>query len=383
MWKTVKLGDVCEILDKLRKPITKKHRVSGDIPYYGATGIVDWVKDFIFDERLVLVGEDGAKWGVGDTTAFIVDGKTWVNNHAHVLRPNEGILIHEWLAYYLTAIDVSPWITGMTVPKLNQAKLRSISIPLPPLAEQQRIVGKLDAAFAEIDRAIEMCEQQLSQSALLLQRKIDDAFSFECANLTFESMVKDKGTGLERRAKLQSPSNQHPYLKMNNITSRNTLEIDNFTAVDASEDERIKYTLHEDDFLFNTRNSVELVGKTAVVHGIEGWIFNNNILRVKFNDEFSSDYVNDFFCSTEGKKQLAVRKTGTTNVAAIYYKDLKTVEIPATPIRHQQRITADIGKYRELLSGLCKSCSEKQLQLQNLKSAFVTQELQPTESKAA
>ena len=153
MWRMVKLGDACEILDSLRKPITKKFRAEGDVPYYGATGIVDWVADYIFDEKLVLVGEDGAKWGSGDKTAFVVEGKTWVNNHAHVLRPRAELVTHEWIAYYLTSINLSPWVTGLTVPKLNQAQLRSIPIPLPPIAEQQHIVAKLNAAFAEIDTA--------------------------------------------------------------------------------------------------------------------------------------------------------------------------------------------------------------------------------------
>ena len=151
MWRTAKLGDVCEVLDKLRKPITKKNRVSGEYPYYGATGIVDWVADHIFDEKLVLVGEDGAKWRVGDRTAFIAEGKYWVNNHVHVLRPIEEIVTHEWLAYYLTSIDLLPWVHGLTVPKLNQARLRSIPIPLPPLDEQRRIVGILNRA-AKIER---------------------------------------------------------------------------------------------------------------------------------------------------------------------------------------------------------------------------------------
>jgi type I restriction enzyme S subunit len=88
-WPTVKLGDVCEVLDFKRKPITKKDRISGEIPYYGATGIVDYVEGFLFEEKLVLLGEDGAKWGASEPSAFIVEGKTWVNNHAHVLRPKE------------------------------------------------------------------------------------------------------------------------------------------------------------------------------------------------------------------------------------------------------------------------------------------------------
>lgn len=167
MWRMMKLGDACEILDSLRKPITKKFRAEGDVPYYGATGIVDWVADYIFDEKLVLVGEDGAKWGSGDKTAFVVEGKTWVNNHAHVLRPRAELVTHEWIAYYLTSIDLSPWVTGLTVPKLNQAQLRSIPIPLPPLAEQQHIVAKLDAAFAEIDTAnASIASQRSNYSAL-------------------------------------------------------------------------------------------------------------------------------------------------------------------------------------------------------------------------
>ena len=86
-WESKPLGDLCEVLDSRRQPVTKKNRRAGKYPYYGATGIVDYVDEFIFDEPLVLVGEDGAKWGSGEGTAFSVAGRCWVNNHAHVLRP--------------------------------------------------------------------------------------------------------------------------------------------------------------------------------------------------------------------------------------------------------------------------------------------------------
>src|SRR5690606_24741583 len=91
-WPRRSSGHECDILDSVRVPITKKDRKAGDIPYYGATGIVDWVNEFLFDEPLVLVGEDGAKWGAGDQSAFRIKGKAWVNNHAHVLRPNRHVL---------------------------------------------------------------------------------------------------------------------------------------------------------------------------------------------------------------------------------------------------------------------------------------------------
>ncbi|EKD49197.1 MAG: hypothetical protein ACD_63C00230G0003 [uncultured bacterium] len=142
-WPMVELGEVVEILDSKRKPITKSDRKAGQFPYYGATGILDYVHDYIFDERLVLIGEDGAKWGVGDKTAFIAEGKYWVNNHAHVVRPTKGKLIDTFLVSYLNNIDLSPFITGVTVPKLNQEKLRSIKIPLPPLEIQEQIVAEL------------------------------------------------------------------------------------------------------------------------------------------------------------------------------------------------------------------------------------------------
>lgn len=140
IWPMVKLGDICKILDNKRRPVRKSDRKSGQYPYYGATGILDYVDNYIFDEKLVLVGEDGAKWKSGENTAFIAEGQYWVNNHAHILRPNRKYIIDELLVYILNEKDISLFITGITVPKLNQKKLYSIKIPLPPLEVQKEIV---------------------------------------------------------------------------------------------------------------------------------------------------------------------------------------------------------------------------------------------------
>jgi len=112
-WTYKRLGDICDVLDSKRKPITKKNRIAGNIPYYGATGILDHVRDFIFDEKLVLLGEDGAKWGAGEPSAYIIFGKSWVNNHAHALRPHRDILTDEYLTYYLNFSDLSESIPGV------------------------------------------------------------------------------------------------------------------------------------------------------------------------------------------------------------------------------------------------------------------------------
>jgi type I restriction enzyme M protein len=140
----VELGEVVDILDSLRRPITKSDRKPGPYPYYGATGVLDHVEGFLFDEPLVLVGEDGAKWGAGENSAFPVEGKVWVNNHAHVLRPKRDRLLDRFLIEILNEADLMPFITGVTVPKLNQEKLRSIQIPLPPLEIQKEIVAEIE-----------------------------------------------------------------------------------------------------------------------------------------------------------------------------------------------------------------------------------------------
>ena len=89
-WEYKKIGELCEILDSQRRPVTKRDRKEGIYPYYGASGIQDFVDSYIFDGRYLLVGEDGAKWGSLDKSAYIVEGKCWVNNHAHVLKTKSG-----------------------------------------------------------------------------------------------------------------------------------------------------------------------------------------------------------------------------------------------------------------------------------------------------
>ena len=172
-WKETTIGDVCEILDRKRKPITKRNRIPGPHPYYGATGVVDYVDGYLFDEPLVLVGEDGAKWGAGENSAFAVNGKCWVNNHAHVLRPDRSILLDNWLIYYLNQSDLTPFITGLTVPKLNQAKLCGIPIPIPPLAEQKRIVAILNEAFTAIATATANTKKNIANAKELFDSELN------------------------------------------------------------------------------------------------------------------------------------------------------------------------------------------------------------------
>lgn len=172
-----KLWDICDILDNKRKPVTQSDRIPWPYPYYGATGILDYVSDYIFDEKLILIGEDGAKWWSGENTAFTAEWKYWVNNHAHVIRPHRDIVCDDWIIYFLNITDLLEHVTGVTVPKLNQGKLREILIPLPPLSTQLDIVAWLDSAMAEIDALRTETESALTSTRELWESTLESVFA--------------------------------------------------------------------------------------------------------------------------------------------------------------------------------------------------------------
>ncbi|MDJ1171926.1 restriction endonuclease subunit S [Roseofilum sp. BLCC_M154] len=176
-WQIKSLEDICENLDSQRVPITKSKRKPGSIPYYGASGVVDYVDDYLFDEDLLLVSEDGANLLARTyPIAFSISGKTWVNNHAHVLKFADRST-QTFVEYYLNSISLEPYISGAAQPKLNQRKLNSIPIPLPPLEEQRRIVAILDEAFEGIDRAIANTKQNLANAREIFDSYLNSIFT--------------------------------------------------------------------------------------------------------------------------------------------------------------------------------------------------------------
>ncbi|PKO06682.1 MAG: N-6 DNA methylase [Chloroflexi bacterium HGW-Chloroflexi-3] len=142
-WEMVKLGEVCENLDSLRKPVTKSDRKNGIYPYYGASGIIDYVNDYLLDGDFLLISEDGANLLARNTPiAFSITGKTWVNNHAHVLKFENKVSQH-YVELLINSMDISLYVTGSAQPKLNQKSLNSILIPFPPYEIQERIVNQI------------------------------------------------------------------------------------------------------------------------------------------------------------------------------------------------------------------------------------------------
>jgi len=142
------LGEVAEFLDSMRRPVKESERDSGPYPYFGANGQQGTIDGYLFDEPLLLLAEDGGFFDQPHRgIAYRISGKTWVNNHAHVLRPKGGVDLG-FLCRILENYDVTPFITGTTRAKLTKAGASEIPIPLPPLPEQRRIAEVLDRAEA-------------------------------------------------------------------------------------------------------------------------------------------------------------------------------------------------------------------------------------------
>lgn len=159
-WRKKTLDQISTNLDNQRVPVTKSKRKSGIYPYYGASGIVDYVADYIFDDDVLLISEDGANLLARTTPiAFSVSGKCWVNNHAHILK-FENMATQRFVEFYLESIELNEFITGAAQPKLNQKALYSIPIPIPEAVKEQAAVVKIIEGFSAETMRLESIYQQ-------------------------------------------------------------------------------------------------------------------------------------------------------------------------------------------------------------------------------
>ena len=181
-WVSASLTDICEILDHKRVPVNNRERnrrIAGRLdahlyPYFGATGQVGVIDDFIFEGQHILLGEDGAPFlePLKDQ-AYLVQGRFWVNNHAHILR---SMISNKYVCHYLNTVDYSSYVTGTTRLKLTKSALDAIPIHFPSIAEQHRIVAKIAELFSELDKGIESLKKARAQLATYRQAVLKHAF---------------------------------------------------------------------------------------------------------------------------------------------------------------------------------------------------------------
>lgn len=340
-WTYKRLGDICDILDSKRKPITKKNRIPGDIPYFGATGILDHVRDFIFDEKLVLLGEDGAKWGAGESSAYIISGKSWVNNHAHALRPRREIVIDEYLIYYLNFSDLSESITGVTVPKLNQEKMRAIEIPVPSLSEQERIVSYLDAQFAKIDALKANTDKQLKAAKDLFLLQFKQAI--ENTGRSEYYTLGEICTSINGLWKGKKP----PYINVGvirnaNFTKEFTLNFSNIEYLDVEVKQFKTRKLRRGDLIVEKSGGSEKqpVGRTILFDAEGDFSISNftSILRINDNNVVRPKFLYLYMLYAYKEGITKGMQNATTGIHNIIYDKFLAIQIPALSIEKQEEI---------------------------------------------
>ena len=362
-WSYKKLGEVCEVFDSMRKPVTKKDRKEGNYPYYGATGIQDYVDSYLFDGRYLLVGEDGAKWGANEGTAFIIEGKSWVNNHAHIIQLNKDV--NDILVkYYLNFKDLSDYITGAVVPKLTQQALKNIQIPIPPHTTQQQIVSELDLLSHILDQK----RQQLKEYDALAESIFYDMFG--------DPVDNPKGWEKKRLSEvceyivdgdhMPPPKSDTgiPFITISNVDKENktidftsTYFVPNDYYNNLKEDHKPKVG----DVLYTVTGSY---GIPVLVKEERPFCFQRHIGLLHPNKDLNSCFLFGWAGSHDAKRQADEVATGIAQ-KTVSLKSLRQFEIPLPPLDLQRSFAAKIESIEHQKQLLRASIKETEMLFQS------------------
>lgn len=343
-WELKKLGELVENFDGKRVPLSKRERITGEYPYYGATGIIDYVKDYIFDEKLILIGEDGAKWGANENSAFIVDGKYWVNNHAHVLKPNREIILDKFLIEILNKFDLSIYITGLNVPKLNQGNLNEIQIPFPPITIQEKIVSEIEV--------LEVKEKNAKVQVEKLKLQASNLFVFDGERINLQSITSKIGSGATPRG------GESAYVESGITLIRSMNVYDNefypkgLAFIDDEQARKLNnVTVEENDILFNITGAS--VCRCCIVENkyLPARV-NQHVSIIRTNEKALPKFVQQLLISSKFKTELLELADNSSTREAITKQQLEDFKIPLPPLSEQQKIVSEIEKIESKIKKL-------------------------------
>ncbi|MCP4168384.1 MAG: restriction endonuclease [Chloroflexi bacterium] len=338
---TLPLDRVCDFLDHHRVPVKESERKPGPYPYYGANGQQGWIDGFIFDEPLVLLAEDGGHFGSQTRPiAYKIVDKSWVNNHAHVLRPKPNIDI-DYLHRVLSFYDVSKFVTGTTRLKLTKAKAADMPIPLPPLVEQQRIAGILGRAdrLRRLRRyALELSEGYLQ--AVFLEMFGDTILNPRDWNFKELDEVADIASGVTKGQRFNGKKTVLvPYLRVANVQD-GYLDLSEIKSIEALPTAVEKLRLKYGDIVMTEGGDFDKLGRGAIWEGqLKECIHQNHIFRVRLNRNYVLPNYFAILLLTRYTKSYFLRASKqTTNLATINMTQLKAYQVPVPPIKLQQQV---------------------------------------------
>ena len=349
------LGRLAENLDSMRRPITSGLREPGEIPYYGASGIVDYVKDYIFDGDFLLVSEDGANLIARNTPiAFSISGKSWVNNHAHILKFNTYVE-RRFVDIYLNSIDLTPYISGAAQPKLNQKNLNSIQIPIPCpenpkksleiKAEIVRILDAFTALTAELTAELTARKKQYNYYR-------DQLLSFEEGEVEWKTLGEvavDKFWIMPATPKFDDNA-EVPYITSKNIHGGHI------------DFKKVKF-ISRQDYLNLSRNRpilagdflismIGTIGEVARVKDSDLDFYGQNMYLIRLNhDLIHSGYFLHFFDSPKMKGHFNAVKNNSGQ-GYLRANNIDDICVPLPPLEEQARIVAILDKLDALTNSI-------------------------------
>ena len=367
----VKLEDVCEILDYKRVPITASDRKTGPYPYYGANGIQDYVEDYLFDDDLVLLAEDGGNFGSKEKPiAYRVSGKCWVNNHAHVLKPKNGMNV-DYLCYSLMFYDVSSLVNGATRQKLTQADMKKMAVPYCNEKEQLRIVEKLNM----LSKIIDVRKKQLEKLDELVKARFVEMFGDPKTNPNnypvsqLSDHIEFLTSGSRGWAQYCTDDGSEWFITIKNVKDCR-ISIDNMQPINAPDNAEAKRTKVQDgDLLISITADLGRTGVVTKEIAEHGAYINQHLTCIRLRKDILNPlYVAFFMESPAGKEQFESKNQSAVK-AGLNFNSINSLQLLVPPMDEQvafvefvsqtDKSKAEIKKSLEQLEMLKKALMQK------------------------
>ena len=332
------LLEVCDLLDSKRVPVTSNKRIHGPYPYYGANGIQDYVNDYIFDDDLVLLAEDGGNFGSKDKPiAYRVSGKCWVNNHAHVLKPREGLNV-DYLCYSLMYYDTKGLVNGATRQKLTQAAMKNIKIPILAYNEQLKIVKRI----AMVSTLINNRKKELSLLDKLVKSRFLERFGDPIIN-PFDYPIHELGDYIENLtsgsrgwARYYADDGNAWFITIKNVKNCK-ITVDNMQTINAPDNAEAKRTrVKEGDLLISITADLGRTGVVTKEIANKGSYINQHLSCIRLNRHALEPLYVAYFMESEAGKRQFKKENQSAVKAGINFKSIQSLKLMVPPLVRQE-----------------------------------------------
>lgn len=350
-WNYVPFEDAVEIWDIKRKPINnaeRASRINGKsnnelYPYYGATGQVGFIDDYLTDGEYVLLGEDGASFlNPIAQKAYIVTGKTWVNNHAHVLKSKYN---NKFLCYYLNSINYKDYVSGTTRLKLTQAQMKRILIPVPSIEEQERIVAKIEELFSDLDNAVETLNATKAQLEVYRRAVLKESFFGDYPKKTLGEISKTI-SGYAFKSSKYTPDGKYTVIKIGNVKDRHfDFSRDHTLTNEVNETILEKYLMRKGDCLITLTGSrgKRDYGFVTMIDKQTNFLLNQRVAALRFDEEYAiPEFYQYYLSSSDYREKFFSYETGNVGQGNVGVKALTEPLVICPPKEEQKTIITKI-----------------------------------------